>query len=268
MASNAFRCSKCGRSFTKMRAVNSVRVIVTLFCVVILGLAFFIVADQISDPILPELPFINVNSVIAAFVVLVLVNVASFQTINTEKKKYQFQNNGVLYCAACQIKVKDEEYHAHLKEEAAKTGWTAELKAMTENDTTLRPIVQEWGLANGGGEPSRSAVAELVSAINLERAGNYEAAAKIYEGHKLWTYAGKVRGKDRVQMVKHVTVDMNQLIEQIGTKGLAVPYRCHTCGASITIDKDSSVSGLKFCSYCGSAYNIEDMSKIVQEALS
>jgi DNA-directed RNA polymerase subunit RPC12/RpoP len=71
-----------------------------------------------------------------------------------------------------------------------------------------------------------------------------------------------------MQTVKHVTLDMNQLIEQIGTKGLAIPYKCHNCGASITIDKNSSVSGLKFCSYCGSTYNIEDMSKIVQEALS
>ena len=249
----------------KMRAVNGVRVFFTLICVGILGLAFVIVIDQISDPMLPEMPFINVNSVVAALVVLVLVNLASSQTLNAEKKKYL--SHGKLLCPTCQGKVKEEQYQVHLAEEAERSKWAAELQAMTESDPALRTVVQEWHSANGGGEPGRPVVAELVKAINLEEAGNFEGAAKIYEEHKLWSFAGKVRGKDRVQTVKHVTVDMNHLIDQIGTRGLAVPYKCHNCGASITIDKNSSVSGLKFCSYCGSTYNIEDMSKIVQEAL-
>jgi DNA-directed RNA polymerase subunit RPC12/RpoP len=48
---------------------------------------------------------------------------------------------------------------------------------------------------------------------------------------------------------------------------LAIPYKCSSCGASITIDKDSKKEGLKFCSYCGTAYNIDDMTKIIQSAL-
>lgn len=245
-----------------MRIVNTVRVIFTLFTGGILLLAFIIAIDQISDPMLPPMDFININSIIAALVVLVLVNLASFETIKQEKKKYP----GML-CPDCQETVKDEKYQAHLAEEAENLKWTSELKAMTDADSTLRSVVKEWSLANGGAEPSRAVAAELIGAINFEKAGNFESAAKIYEQNKLWSLAGKVREKTRVQTVKHVTVDMNQLIEQIGTRGLAIPYRCHTCGASITIDKNSSVSGLKFCSYCGSAYNIEDMSKIVQEAL-
>ena len=113
-----------------------------------------------------------------------------------------------------------------------------------------------------------STLVVLPTGMNLEKAGNFEGATQIYEGHKLWTYAGRARGKNRVQMVKHVTVDMNQLLDQISTRGLAVPYKCHNCGASITIDKNSNASGLKFCSYCGTAYNIEDISRIVQEALA
>lgn len=266
MAANSFRCTKCGKAFGKMRIVNGVRVLFTLLCVIILGLAFIIVIDQISDPVLPAMPFINTNSVVAALVVLVLINVASFQTINAEKKKYQI--NGVLYCPDCKEKVKEEEYQAHLTKEAEKIGWTQELGSMTEGDAALRSVIQEWSSANGGSEPSRTVVAELVSAMNMEKAGNFEGSAKIFEAQKLWALAGKAREKDRIQMVKHVTVDMNQLLDQIGTRGLAVPYKCHNCGASITIDKNSNVSGLKFCSYCGTAYNIEDMSKIVQEALA
>ena len=62
-------------------------------------------------------------------------------------------------------------------------------------------------------------------------------------------------------------VRLNELIDQVGTKGLAIPYKCSSCGASITIDKDSKKEGLKFCSYCGTAYNVEDMTKIIQHAL-
>jgi predicted Zn-ribbon and HTH transcriptional regulator len=249
-----------------MRAVNGVRVLFTLLCAGILGLAFFIAIDQISDPVLPELPFINPNSVVAALVVLVLINVASFQTINAEKKKYQV--NGALFCPACKDKVKEENYQVHLKEETEKAKWTEELNAMTKADAALRSVVQDWTAANGNAEPARPVVAELVGAMNMEKAGNYEGAAKVFESQKLWTLAGKVREKNRIQMVKHVTVDMNQLLDQIGTRGLAVPYKCQNCGAGITIDKNSNVTGLKFCSYCGTAYNIEDMSKIVQEALA
>jgi biotin transporter BioY len=60
-----------------MSIVNGVRVAVTLFCLGILGLAFVVAIDQLSDPMLPELPFINANSVLASLVVLILINLAS-----------------------------------------------------------------------------------------------------------------------------------------------------------------------------------------------
>ncbi len=261
------RCKKCGRSFTKIRAVNGVRAIVTFFCMVVLFLAFLTIVDRIGgDPVFPELSFINDNSILAAIVVLVLINLAAFETIKAEKKKYG--SSGTMLCLACQDKVKVENEQAHLAKVAESEKWNAELKIITENDPVMANIVKDWSSANASAVPSRTDVTDFRTAINMERAGNFEGAAKIYEGHKLWTQAGKAREKTRMQTVKHVTVDMNQLIEQIGTKGLAVPYKCHNCGASITIDKNSSVSGLKFCSYCGTTYNIEDMSKIVQEALN
>jgi hypothetical protein len=244
-------------------------VVATVFCVGILFLAFFIFiesSDPVSTRLIPDLPFINNNSIFAAIVVLVLINVAASQTIKAEKKKYG--SSGTMLCMTCQGKVKAENEQAHLAEMAESDKWIAELKIITDNDPVMATIVKDWSSANVNTVPSRTDVADFRTAINLERAGNFEGAAKIYEGHKLWSQAGKAREKARVQTVKHVTLDMNQLIEQIGTKGLAIPYKCQNCGASITIDKNSSVSGLKFCSYCGTTYNVEDMSKIVQEALS
>jgi DNA-directed RNA polymerase subunit RPC12/RpoP len=108
---------------------------------------------------------------------------------------------------------------------------------------------------------------ELVMARNMEKAGNFEKAAVLLEKHRFWEEAGRMRRLDDQQVIKHITVDMNTLIDQVGTKGLAIPYKCSSCGASITIDKDSKQEGLKFCSYCGTAYNIDDMTKIIQSAL-
>jgi formylmethanofuran dehydrogenase subunit E len=108
---------------------------------------------------------------------------------------------------------------------------------------------------------------ELIMARNMEKAGNYEKAAVILEKYRFWEEAGRMRRLDDQKVIKHITVDMNALINQVGTKGLAIPYKCSSCGASITIDKDSKQDGLKFCSYCGTAYNVDDMTKIIQHAL-
>ncbi len=247
-----------------MRAADGIRGITILAFIIILVLAILEFSGE--GPFIEGVTFGSIQVIVAVVVVFILVNVAADQTIKEQRKKYG--TLGALHCPACLEVAKKEADAAHQVELAEVEKWKAELNAMAEKDIAVRTVVQEWKATNGDIVPGRATIAELVGALNFEKAGNFENAAKIYEQHKLWSLAGKVREKSRVQTVKHVTVDMNQLIEQIGTRGLAIPYRCHTCGASITIDKNSSVSGLKFCSYCGSAYNIEDMTKIVQEALS
>ncbi len=264
MAANSSRCGRCGRPFMKMKAVNGFRAIMDVFTLGVMFLGIFEWAWE--EPLFPGITFASINTIIAAIVVFVLINVAADQTIKNEMKKHAVGTT--ILCDECKVKHDAEVEQQKIEQQNELQRWIAELEAMKASDPAFRGIVVEWSAANQGATPDREIVCELKNAMNLEKAGNYEGAAKIYEKQKLWSYAGKVREKDRVQMVKHVTVDMNQLLEQIGTKGLAVPYKCHNCGAGITIDKNSNVSGLKFCSYCGTAYNIEDMSRIVQEALA
>jgi hypothetical protein len=69
-------------------AVKAVRGLVTFFCVAILFIAFMLFMDEVTgDPVFPKLSFINNNSILAAIVVLVLINVAASQTIKAEKNK-------------------------------------------------------------------------------------------------------------------------------------------------------------------------------------
>lgn len=107
----------------------------------------------------------------------------------------------------------------------------------------------------------------VTHAKNLETARRYEDAARAYESVELWQEAGRVRDKKSARTVKHVTVNLNDLIERLRTGGLSVPYKCTGCGATITVGKDTNPEALKFCSYCGSAMNIETLARVLQDAL-
>jgi len=141
------------------------------------------------------------------------------------------------------------------------------VEQLERNDPWVGKLVNTWRQGHPNQLPSEEMLNELTMAHNMERAGNFEKAAVLLEKYQFWEEAGRVRKLDDEKVIKHITVDMNALIDQVSTKGLAIPYKCHSCGASITIDKDSKKEGLKFCSYCGTTYNIEDMTKMIQKAL-
>jgi len=104
-------------------------------------------------------------------------------------------------------------------------------------------------------------------AKNLETAKRYEDAAKIYESVELWKQAGLLRDKKTSRTVKHVTVNLNDLIEKLRTGGLSIPFKCNSCGAAIVLDQNTSAEGLKFCSYCGSAIDTDSIVSILKDAL-
>ncbi len=104
-------------------------------------------------------------------------------------------------------------------------------------------------------------------AHNYELAKRHEDAARLYESLGLWKEAGEARDRKTSRTVKHVTVNLNDLINSLRSGGLTVPYKCTGCGATITVDSGSSVDSLKFCSYCGSAVNISALTKLLEEAL-
>lgn len=57
------------------------------------------------------------------------------------------------------------------------------------------------------------------------------------------------------------------MIEQLRVGGLSVPYKCQSCGATITIDSSTSNGAMKFCAYCGSAINTEILATPIKQAL-
>lgn len=181
---------------------------------------------------------------------------------------------GIQICGECTIRGQQELEAASLAEEKRKCSFVS--KVIAEHPELRTMILKRLGIVDFSRPFSVSYEAydeisswhKLVTrAKNLVTARRYEDAAKIYESLELWKEAGDAREKKGARTVKHVTVDLNNLIDKLRSGGLSVPYKCGSCGASITIDKSSNVDGLKFCSYCGSSIDTDSLMTLLQNAL-
>jgi len=137
--------------------------------------------------------------------------------------------------------------------------------------------------------------AYLAMAHNLEAVGRLEDAAKIYEeladrrrltrlvqsrrledapkSHeelKMIDKARELREKKRGVVVKRVdiSVDLNELIQQVKDGGIVVVYRCPHCGGKLKISKDVDATTLKKCEHCGSEIETTELVEFLRTALS
>jgi len=153
---------------------------------------------------------------------------------------------------------------AHVRQIVA---WHPELKDKIMKRLAITSLETHFSVDAGAYQEVCEADAIVSHAKNLEMARRLEDAAVCYEKLGLWKEAGLVRDKKSARTVKHVTVNLNDLIEKLRTGGLSVPYKCGSCGAAIVIDKNANADGLKFCSYCGSALNTDTLVDVLREAL-
>jgi len=68
--------------------------------------------------------------------------------------------------------------------------------------------------------------------------------------------------------VTQVTVDLNTLLQQVKDSGLVAVYRCPHCGGALRIAKETSISSLKNCVYCGSQIEAIDLADFLKTVLS
>ena len=100
-----------------------------------------------------------------------------------------------------------------------------------------------------------------------EKAGRLEDLAFFYEAIGELDMAGETRKRLRQHTVKQVNVNLNALLDKVAAGGLAVPYKCRNCGATLTIDSKSRPDGMAYCSYCGSAVDTESLASLLKLAL-
>lgn len=115
------------------------------------------------------------------------------------------------------------------------------------------------GFVDGLATSMSQCVAGVVRKLNIYcdaeiaiRAGRYEDAARAYEHLTMYEEAGRLRkmAMSERNTSRNISVNMNQLIDQVRQGGLALAYKCPNCGGSINIDKDFN-PGMRMCAYCG-----------------
>jgi hypothetical protein len=106
------------------------------------------------------------------------------------------------------------------------------------------------------------------AAKNLERAGRYDDAGKLFEEFGMIEEAGKARRQGKSQYVTNISVDLNQLLEKLKSGGLVSVYKCPNCGGSIKISGTTSTQKLSKCEYCGTVLQTDDLVNFIRDILS
>ena len=94
--------------------------------------------------------------------------------------------------------------------------------------------------------------AKLALAQNLERCGRTQDAANVFEELRMYDKSRELRERNRHIIVKNtnVSVNLNNLLEQVKEGGMVAVFRCPNCGGNLKINKDTTVDSLKVCEYC------------------
>ena len=111
----------------------------------------------------------------------------------------------------------------------------------------------------------------LTLAHNMETVGRPLDAAKIYEEHlKMYAKARELREKEKQVLVKKmdISVNLNELIQQVKNGGIVVVYRCPHCGGKLKISRNTSVESMKVCEHCGSEIETMKLTELLRTALS
>gem|GEM_PF-2144027 len=182
------------------------------------------------------------------------------ELIRTDRDQFIFLVNGI----TTDRYVSGMMYNPSTKKtESVYVGWEATLV----DGGHIQPTFYD-----GRARDMNTYVHQVLSKVNLYcnaeiaiRAGRYEDAARFYENLTMYEEAGKIRKMALTERntSRNVSVNMNQLIDQVRQGGLALAYKCPNCGGSINIDKDFN-PGMRVCAYCGTPLDTTVISTMIK----
>lgn len=106
-------------------------------------------------------------------------------------------------------------------------------------------------------------------ALAAERAGRRDDAAQNWENAGFIEKAKDMRDQDRVvhHEHKHVSVDVNRLIEMLSNSNYTIPYKCPSCGAVIKLSKDRGAEAFLSCEYCHCSLKLVDVESLIKQLM-
>ena len=175
----------------------------------------------------------------------------------------------------CQINLRQELVsYIYAYDQGSTQGLSLRRKMSTTGNSNFafvclhcRSWVNGWSKAQYDNEKYIERLKSVELAKKFELAGRFEDAARQYENADMWKEAGEVRRQANTRTVKNVSVNLNELMADLRRGGLALNYKCHNCGGTLTIDGRSAESNISFCPYCGSKIDTETLASLLKIAL-
>lgn len=96
-----------------------------------------------------------------------------------------------------------------------------------------------------------------------ESVGRIEDAALFYEKAGQLAKARELNKRSRSQVVQHVTVDVNKLLDFLRENSFTIPYKCPSCLATIRINGQRDATQFFTCEYCGTSLQAIDVQNLI-----
>ncbi len=116
---------------------------------------------------------------------------------------------------------------------------------------------------------------ETISNWNDERWYNYsqarlaesveriEDAANHYEKAGLLEKAKQLRIKNKNQVVHHITIDVNKMLDFLKESNFTIPYKCPSCHGTIKLNGQRDANSFFVCEYCGTSLQTVDVQNMI-----
>ncbi|WP_446787306.1 hypothetical protein [Macellibacteroides fermentans] len=92
-------------------------------------------------------------------------------------------------------------------------------------------------------------------------------AAMYYEKAGFLEKAKQLRIKNRNQVVHHITIDVNKLLNFLKESNFTIPYKCPSCHGTIKINGQRDAIKFFTCEYCGTSLQAIDVQNLINDMM-
>lgn len=114
--------------------------------------------------------------------------------------------------------------------------------------------------SNNWDDPSWFNYSQAKLAESVER---IDDAAMFYEKAGFLEKAKQLRIKNKNQVVHHITIDVNKLLDFLRQSNFTIPYKCPSCQATIKINSQRDANRFFLCEYCGTSLQAVDVQNLI-----
>ncbi len=90
-----------------------------------------------------------------------------------------------------------------------------------------------------------------------------EDAANHYEKAGLLEKSKQLRIKNKNQVVHHITIDVNKMLDFLKESNFTIPYKCPSCHGTVKLNGQRDANSFFICEYCGTSLQTVDVQNMI-----